>query len=105
MAESCPFCGEPVVRWTRLGNVFRCGTSGPDTSGEYDVGHTCDIATWGRLLQAKDAEIEGLRAGIAAVRKMADDLENARRGAESLNRVRVAAYRQACETIEQWKEA
>ena len=59
--EKCPFCCEPKVSEYGIGARFRCGTRGPDINGEYDVGHTCDITIWTRILAEKDAEIERLK--------------------------------------------
>ena len=59
--DKCPFCGEPIVHENGYYSRWRCGTQGPDINGEYDVGHTCDIRTWTRLLIEKDAEIERLK--------------------------------------------
>ena len=58
--KGCPFCGEPATYASHTAVHFRCGTSGPDINGEYDVGHTCDITFWTRLLRDKDAEIRRL---------------------------------------------
>jgi hypothetical protein len=62
--KKCPFCGEIEQFRNAHGNGYysryRCGTQGPDINGEYDVGHTCDITTWTRLLAEKDAEIARL---------------------------------------------
>lgn len=57
----CPFCNESAVRETVQGYVFRCGTIGPNIDDEYSTGHVCDITTYNRLLQEKDAEIERLK--------------------------------------------
>lgn len=64
--NNCPFCGEPSIRHYVSGTTYRCGTHGPDINGEYATGHTCDIATYKRLLDARDAEIERLREELAA---------------------------------------
>lgn len=62
--DKCPFCSEPRIRSSLQGNLFRCGTLGPDINGEYWTGHTCDIHTYTRLLAAKDAEIQRLQTAI-----------------------------------------
>lgn len=54
----CPFCGEPAEYASVTYLRFRCGTHGPDIDGDYDVGHTCYLITFTRLLRDKDAEIE-----------------------------------------------
>lgn len=62
MAEKCPFCGEPAVRQAVCGTRYRCGTIGPDINDEYSTGRACDIHVWGKLLDAKNADIDRLRA-------------------------------------------
>lgn len=67
MSDKCPFCGEPGnYMGASIQKRFRCGTQGPDINGDYDVGHTCDIRIWTRLLKEKDAEIKRLQLSLNA---------------------------------------
>lgn len=58
--NKCPFCGEPIVRNSVNGKLYRCGTFTNDYEF-YITGHTCDIMTYNRLLDSKNSEIEELK--------------------------------------------
>ena len=73
--NKCPFCGEPVVSTSIRFDRFRCGTEGPffeDGKEKYRTGWVCDMRMYQRLLAAKDAEIERLRAIVDRLPKTAD---------------------------------